>query len=112
LQASLFVGDTIMMVPVLIAVGVVLAIAIGVYAFTRRPAAKPAVFESEREEKLANAVARKVGCSPAAAVPAVRQELDHSPGQSDDVLTKRAVYHYQQSIPERTCRTYRDSSPG
>jgi hypothetical protein len=100
------------MVPALITVGVVLAVAVGVFLVTRRPAAKPVQFESEREEMLANAVARKVGCSPGMALAAVRQELDHSPGQSDDVLTRRAVYHYQQSIPERTCRTYRDSAPG
>ena len=101
-----------MMVPAFITVGVVLAVGVAVYVFTRRPASKPVEFESEREERLANAVARKVGCSPGAALAVVRQELDLSPGQSDDVLTKRAVYHYQQSIPERTCRTYRDSAPG
>jgi hypothetical protein len=98
--------------PAIITVAVVLAVGVGVYFLTRRRVKPVAAFESEREEALANAVARKVGCSPAAALAAVRQELDHSPGQSDDVLTKRAVYHYQQSIPERTCNTYRDSAPG
>jgi hypothetical protein len=100
------------MVPALITAGVILVVGVGVYLCTRRPSPQPVEFESEREEQLAKAVARKVGCSPGAALAAVRQELDHSPGQSDDVLTKRAVYHYQQSIPEQTCRTYRDSAPG
>ncbi len=100
------------MVPALVTVGVVLAVGVAVFLFTRRSAGKPAVFENEREEKLANAVARKVGCAPGAALGAVRQELEHSPGQADEVLTKRAVYHYQQSIPERTCSTYRDPSRG
>ncbi len=100
------------MVPALVTVGVVLAVGVAVYFLTRRGSGKPAVFENEREENLANAVARQVGCSPGAALGAVRQELEHAPGQSDDVLTKRAVYHYQQSIPERTCNTYRDSARG
>lgn len=100
------------MVPALITVGVVLAVAVGVYFLTRRPAAQSAEFANEREERLSNAVARKVGCHPAAALPAVRQELDLAPSLPDEVLTKRAVYHYQQSIPERTCRTWRDRSPG
>ncbi len=82
------------------------------FILTRRRGGKRAVFENEREEQLATAVARKVGCSPGDALGAVRQELEHSPGQSDEVLTKRAVYHYQQSIPERTCSTYRDSARG
>lgn len=55
------------MVPALITVGVVLAVGVAVYLFTRRSGGKPAVYENEREEKLANAVARKVGCSPGAA---------------------------------------------
>jgi hypothetical protein len=100
------------MVPALITAGVVLAACVAVFLFTRRSGGKPAAFENEREERLANAVARKVGCSPGDALGAVRQELEHSPSQSDEVLTKRAVYHYQQSIPERTCRTYRDSARG
>jgi hypothetical protein len=102
------------MVPALIAVGVIFVVGVGVFLFSRRrvTATPVASFENEREERLANAVARKVGCSPSAALGSVRQELELAPGQSDEVLTKRAVYHYQQSIPERTCRTYRDSAPG
>ena len=100
------------MVPVLITLGVV-ATAAGVYLFTRRrPTRPPAEFASEREERLAHKVAGAVGCSPGAALPSVRQELDLAPGQSDEVLTKRAVYHYRQSIPERTCSTYRDRTRG
>lgn len=101
------------MVPALIAVGVILVVGVAVFLVSRRRTPQPvAAFENEREERLANAVARKVGCSPGAALGAVRQELEHAPGQPDEVLTKRAVYHYQQAIPERTCRTYRDASPG
>lgn len=91
--------------------GVVVAACVGVYLFTRRKAA-PVEFTSEREERLANAVARKLGCTAAAALASVRQELDIAPGQSDEVLTKRAVYHYQQAIPERQCSTYRDKVRG
>lgn len=100
------------MVPALITVGVVLGGCVLVFLFTRRTGGRPAVFENEREERLANAVARKVGCSPDGALAAVRQELELAPSQSDEVLTKRAVYHYQQSIPERTCNTYRDTARG
>lgn len=100
------------MVPALITVGVVFATAVGVYFLTRRPAAKPVVFENEREERLANAVARKVGCAPGNALMAVREELRLAPSLPDEVLTKRAVYHYQQSTPERTCGTWRDSARG
>ena len=100
------------MVPALIVGGVVIVACVGVFLFTRRKGAAPVEFASDREERLANAVAGKVGCSPAAALASVRQELDLAPGQSDEVLTKRAVYHYQQAIPERQCRTYRDAAPG
>lgn len=101
------------MVPALIVVGVILVVGVGVFVLTRRRATEPvAAFANEREERLANAVARKVGCSPGAALSAVRQELELAPGQSDEVLTKRAVYHYQQAIPENRCMTYRDRTRG
>lgn len=70
------------------------------------------MFADERKKRLANAVARRVGCDPGAAFTAVRQELDLAPSQSYEVLTKRAVYHYQQSFPERQCSTYRDKVRG
>lgn len=100
------------MVPALIVGGVVIASCVGVFLFTRRKTAAPVAFASEREERLATAVSRKVGCSPIAALASVRQELDLAPSQSDEVLTKRAVYHYQQAIPDRQCHTYRDAAPG
>lgn len=99
------------MVPFLIVLGVVAVVGAGVFFLTRRPA-RPVVFQNEREERLAVAVARTVGCAPGDALSAVRQELDLAPSQSDEVLTKRAVYHYQQAIPERTCSTYRDRTRG
>lgn len=99
------------MVPFLIVLGVVAVVGAGVFFFSRRPS-KPVVFNNEREERLAVAVARTVGCAPGDALSAVRQELDLAPSQSDEVLTKRAVYHYRQAIPERTCSTYRDRTRG
>lgn len=92
------------------AVGTVGVLAAGLLLRKRKP--KPGVFADPREERLAKRVANTVGCSLSAALPAVRQEIGYSPTQSDDTLVKRAVYHYQQSIPERTCSTWRDASPG
>ena len=99
------------MVPILIGVGVVVLVGLGVWVSIRRTP-KPVVHMNEREERLANAVAGAVGCNPADALAAVREELDHAPNQSDDVLTKRAAYHYRRAIPEKQCSTYRDASPG
>ena len=78
----------------------------------KRKQPQPVEFVDPREERLAKRVANTVGCSLSAALPAVRQEMEYSPGQSDDTLVKRAVYHYQQNVPERTCSTWRDASPG
>ena len=36
-------------------------------------------------------------------------EITH---QTDDTLVKRATYHYQMNLPERTCTTYRDGAKG
>jgi hypothetical protein len=95
-------------VPLLVAaVGVVL---VGVYLRPRR--AEPLVFADEREERLTREVARAVGCWPALALPAVRREIEYSPGQSDETLVKRAAYHYRQEAPERTCNVYQDRARG
>lgn len=92
------------------AAGVAGAIVATLMLRKRKP--KPVAFADPREEALAKRVANTVGCSLSAALPAVRREMEYSPGQSDDTLVKRAVYHYRQDIPERTCSTFRDASPG
>ena len=93
---------------VLIAVALTAA---GYFLFPRRSAAPP-TFADEREERLTDEVARILGCPVEAALPAVRREIEMSPGQSDETLIKRAVYHYRQELPESTCRSYRDPVRG
>lgn len=86
--------------------------AAGYFLFARRSAPAPPAFADPREERLARQVAGVVGCPPEAALPAVRRELELSPGQSDETLAKRAAYHYRQDLPETTCRTYHDAAAG
>ena len=76
-----------------------------------RAAAKP-LFENEREEQLTKRVAAKANCSLSAALGSVRQELGFSPQQTDDVLVKRAVYHYHQANPPEHRVTYCDTVRG
>jgi len=96
-------------VPLLVAaVGAVL---VGLYLRPRRQP-EPPVFADEREERLARAVARAVGCPPAEALPAVRREIEYSPGQSDETLLKRAAYHFRRNMPEGTCGVWRDRAHG
>jgi hypothetical protein len=83
---------------------------VGLYLRPRR--AEPLVFADEREERLTLEVARAVGCAPAQALPAVRREIEYSPGQSDETLAKRAAYHYRQEAPERACGVYHDRVRG
>lgn len=91
---------------VIIFAGVLLAL------FLRRPRAVPVAFANEREERLARRLAQMVGCGPADALPAVREELRIGESQPDDVLLQRAKYHYQQNAPEKTCGVWRDRAPG
>jgi hypothetical protein len=70
------------------------------------------MFENDREEQLTRRVAAQVKCPLGAALESVRQELDYSPGQSDDVLVKRAVYHYNQAHPAEHKVTYCDRIRG
>ena len=84
--------------------------ATGLYLLTRRP--KPVVYANPREERLTRKLARVVGCSPAQALRAVRREVELAPKQSDETLLKRAAYHYQQELPERSCQVYRDKTRG
>ena len=32
--------------------------------------------------------------------------------ETDETLLKRAVYHYRQNLPEKTCSIYRDRTRG
>ena len=65
-----------------------------------------------REGELAVRLGKMVGCPPPRALPAVRQELDLAPGQTDDVILKRAAYHYRSALPERERPAYRDAVKG
>ena len=73
--------------------------------------AKP-TFANEREEQLTRSVAAKAQCSLAAALESVRQELRFSPQQTEDVIVKRAVYHYRQANPPEHRVTYCDPVRG
>lgn len=73
---------------------------------------KPPMFESEREEQLARRVAARAKAGVGDVLPAVRHEIALAPNQTDDTLVKRAIYHYQMSLPERDCGGYRDAVRG
>lgn len=87
--------------------------AVGVYVLTpRRRRPRPVEFADPREERLTRRLAGAVGCTLAQALPAVRREIDISPNQTDEVLLKRATYHYRQEMPDAPCRVYPDAAPG
>jgi hypothetical protein len=94
---------------ILIAIAAGAVGAAGLYFLTRFQAV---FFANPREERLTRKVARTVGCTLAQALPAVRQEVDIAPHQSDETLVKRAAYHYRQELPERQGYVYRDQAPG
>ncbi len=73
----------------------------GLFLLTRR--ARPVLYANPREERLTRKLAQVVGCSLAKALP---------PNQSDETLVKRAVYHYQQELPETSCPVYKDKVRG
>ena len=98
-------------------VGVAAAVAVGLGLAVRalRPRATESACEllpEGREGELAARLAGTVGCTPFEALPAVRHELDLAPGQTDDVLLKRAAYHYRMNLPERPPAAYRDRVRG
>ena len=100
-----------------IVVGVAAAVAVGLGLAVRALRAKgpgPACeFPADsREGGLAVRLARMIGCTPPEALPAVRNELDLSPAQADEVILKRAAYHYRQALPERPRGVYRDRVRG
>src|SRR4051794_31616480 len=65
-----------------------------------------------REGDLAVRLAGMVGCVPMQALAAVRHELDLAPSQNDEVILKRAAYHYCNALPERRGAIYRDKVRG
>lgn len=87
-------------------------VVLGLWVFHLRRRTEVVTFGSAREERLTRTLAQSLGCDPAAALPAVRKELDYSPGQSDETLLKRAAYHYRRDRTERTCSAWRDRVPG
>jgi hypothetical protein len=95
----------------LAAIAGVLLVAVLV-VWSRRPGSVAVAFADEREERLTRRLAAIVGCDLAHALPAVRREIGIAPDQSDETLLKRAVYHYRQDLPERTCSVYRGRTRG
>lgn len=99
--------------PLLILPLTLIALLIGIYALTqRRFKSVPLSFADSREEALTRRVASQVSCSLEQAVTFVRTEIEIAPNQSDDVIAKRAIYHYRMNIPETTCSVYRDNVRG
>jgi len=100
------------MTPVWVAAAVVAA---GVGFVLGRRAVRGAAVEevmTEREAHLAKHVALRARCTVSEALSAVRHELALAPDQSDETLAKRATYHYQMALPEKSCGTYKDRAKG
>src|SRR5262245_29367413 len=76
----------------------------------RRPRA--AAFTTSRGERLARRVCEIAGCALNESQQAVQRELDIAPTQSDEVIVKRAVYHYRRDLPEPYMGGFRDTAPG
>lgn len=99
----------------LILAGVVGVLGLGLVlrAVRIREPESPCPFVPEgREGDLAVRLAKMVGCAPPRALAAVRHELDLAPTQSDEVILKRAAYHYRNGLPERERPAYRDAVKG
>jgi hypothetical protein len=100
-----------------IVVGVAAAAVVGLGLVGRARRARDAGPAGEfvpdgRDGRLAVRLSRTVGCTPLEALPAVRHELGLSPTQTDDVILKRAAYHYRNALPERPRAAYRDRVRG
>ncbi len=96
-------------------IGFAVIVAAGVFWFGFRGSrnrVRAPQFENEREAALTKRVASNANCSLSLALVSVRQELGFSPQQTDDVLVKRAVYHYQQANPTEHRVTYCDPVRG
>ena len=98
----------------MLALGLLVGVAAGsalYFAFGRRRDA--VAFADEREGRLTHKLAGQLGCPLAAALDAVRHELDIAPNQPDETILKRAAYHHRQNAPEPgPCRVYRDRTRG
>jgi hypothetical protein len=81
-------------------------------ALSKKAGGREIAFADAREEQLTLRLARELGCAPDAALSAVRTELELAPQQADEVILKRAKYHYQREAPEKTCAVFRDRAPG
>ena len=99
------------MIALAVLVGVVAGA--GLYLGLGRRGEETGAFADEREERLTRRLAGQLGCPLAAALTAVRRELEIAPTQPDDTILKRAAYHYRQNLPDPgPCRVYRDRAPG
>lgn len=65
-----------------------------------------------REHRLSQQLARVLNCRVRDVLASVRYELNHSPQAADETILKRARYHYQQNLPERTCNVWQDRKAG
>ncbi|CAN5454104.1 hypothetical protein BH11PLA2_BH11PLA2_31820 [soil metagenome] len=87
----------------------------GLFLRNRKPsdqADPPIVKLNEREVRLSRQLAKTVGCTPSEALPSIQLELELGENHPDETILKRAKYHYQRSLPEKICNTYRDRSVG
>jgi len=92
---------------------VLVGIGLAVRVMRAQPEAPACEYVPEgREGELAVRLAKIVGCTPLRALPSVRQELDLAPAADDDVILKRAAYHYRNALPEREPPAYRDKVRG
>ena len=100
---------------IFVGVAAVVAVGLGLAVRALRPRSTDSVCEflpEGRDGPLAVRLAEMVGCAPVQALPAVRHELDISPSQTDEVILKRAAYHYRTNLPERSPSIYRDRVRG
>jgi hypothetical protein len=93
-----------------VALGVVGMVGLAVWRLRPRPVA--VTFASQREEQLTLTLAKKMRCSPAAALDSVRTELRIAPDQTDAVILKRAEYHYRRNQPDTPYRVWSAGKPG
>jgi hypothetical protein len=100
---------------ILVGVAAAVTVGLGLAVRARRPRDTESACEllpDGRDGQLAVRLAGMVGCTPLQALPAVRHELDLSPSQTDEVILKRAAYHYRTNLPERSPALYRDRVRG
>ncbi len=100
------------MEPLLILAGVATA-AGGLFYFRRqRSAPAPILKLDPREDRLARQLAKSVGYPIQDVLPSIRVELELASHLDDEIIFKRAKYHFQQNLPEAQCSVYRDRKVG